>query len=62
MLLSGALYRFNTYLVGYDPGPEWSYFPSVPETMIVIGFIAMEIMGYLFIVKRYPILSDLKQE
>jgi Ni/Fe-hydrogenase subunit HybB-like protein len=61
MLLSGALYRFNTYLVGYDPGPEWSYFPSVPETLIVVGFIAMEIMGYLYIVKRYPVLSDIRQ-
>lgn len=58
MLLSGAMYRFNTYLVGYDPGPQWHYFPSAPETMIVIGFIALEIMGYLYVVKRYPVLSE----
>jgi len=58
MLLSGAIYRFNTYLVGYDPGPHWHYFPSAPETMIVLGFIALEIMGYLYMVKRYPVLSN----
>lgn len=57
MLLSGAMYRFNTYLIGYDPGPEWRYFPSVPETMIILGFIALEIMGYLYVVKKYPVLS-----
>lgn len=58
MLLSGALYRFNTYLVGYDPGPEWVYFPSVPETMIVFGLIAIELMGYMFVVKRFPVLHE----
>ncbi|OIP61509.1 MAG: Ni/Fe-hydrogenase cytochrome b subunit [Nitrospirae bacterium CG_4_9_14_3_um_filter_53_35] len=61
MLLSGAVYRFNTYLIGYDPGPEWRYFPSVPETMIVLGFIALEIMGYLYVVKKYPVLSGAKK-
>ena len=52
----GALYRFNTYIVGFDPGTGWQYFPSVPEMMITLGIIAVEIMGYLWFVKRMPVL------
>ncbi|MES9885391.1 MAG: Ni/Fe-hydrogenase cytochrome b subunit, partial [Candidatus Sedimenticola sp. 6PFRAG1] len=34
MLLAGALYRFNAFLFTFDPGPGYSYFPSVPEIMV----------------------------
>jgi Ni/Fe-hydrogenase subunit HybB-like protein len=56
MLLAGALYRFNTYLVGFHPGGGWHYFPSLPEIMITIGIMAIELMAYLYFVKRYPVL------
>ena len=57
MMLAGALYRFDTYIVAYDPGPNWNYFPSLPELLITFGVIALEIALYVFIVKRYPILA-----
>jgi Ni/Fe-hydrogenase subunit HybB-like protein len=57
--LAGALYRFDTYLVAYNPGPGWHYFPSVPEMFISIGLIALEIAAYVAIVKRFPILGGL---
>lgn len=57
MILAGALYRFDTYLVAYDPGYGWSYFPAVPEILATLGVIAFEIMAYVVIVKQYPILS-----
>lgn len=57
MMLGGGLYRFDAFLVSFDPGGGWSYFPSVPETMITVGFVAFEIMVYLVVVKRFPILS-----
>lgn len=57
MMLAGTLYRFNVYLVGYNPGGGWSYFPSVPEMYITVGLIAFEVMAYVYIVKRYPILG-----
>ncbi|MEW5744658.1 MAG: Ni/Fe-hydrogenase cytochrome b subunit [Nitrospirota bacterium] len=60
MLLAGAVYRFNTFLVGFDPGPGWHYFPSFSETMITVGLIAVEIMGYLLFVKTLPVLPSLK--
>jgi Ni/Fe-hydrogenase subunit HybB-like protein len=57
IVLAGSLYRFDSYLVAFDPGPGWSYFPSVPETVITLGLVAMEIMVFVWLVKRFPILS-----
>jgi Ni/Fe-hydrogenase subunit HybB-like protein len=57
MIAAGALFRFDTYLVAFMPGPHFSYFPSVPELAISVGLVATEIMAYLFIVKTFPILA-----
>lgn len=56
-ILAGSLYRFGAYLVGYNPGANWSYFPALPEVLMTLGLLAFEIMVYLYIVKRYPILA-----
>lgn len=58
MLFAGSLYRFNAFLITYDPGPGYSYFPSVPEIMVTSGVVAVEIMAYLFVVKKFPVLHD----
>ena len=58
--LAGGLYRFDTYLVAFNPGPGWHYFPSVQELLISIGLIAMELAVYVAIVKRFPILGGMK--
>ena len=39
-MLAGSLYRFDTYLVAFRPGPHWSYFPSVTEILVTLGLIA----------------------
>ena len=57
IVLGGALYRFDAYLVAFDPGPGWSYFPSVPETLITLGLVALEVLVFIWLVKRFPILS-----
>jgi Ni/Fe-hydrogenase subunit HybB-like protein len=57
MLLAGTLYRFNAYLSAFNPGPGWSYFPSLPEIMITVGLVAFEVLIYILLVKRFPILS-----
>ncbi len=59
MLVAGAWYRFDTFLVGFDPGAGWHYFPSVQEILITVGLISMEIAGYMVIVKKLPVLPDL---
>ncbi len=60
LLLAGAIYRFNTFLIGYNPGPGWTYFPAVPEIMITLGIVAVELMAYLYFVKRYPVLPKVE--
>lgn len=57
MLLGGALFRFVTYLIAFNPGDQWSYVPTVPELFVTLGFISAEILLYLWIVKRFPILA-----
>ena len=56
LLIAGSLYRFNSYLIGFNPGSGWSYFPSFSEIMITLGIISFEIMAYLYIVKKFPVL------
>lgn len=60
MLLAGCLYRFNAYLVGFNPGGGYNYFPSFSEIMITVGIIAIEIMAYLVFVKKFPVLPAVK--
>lgn len=57
LLVAGALYRFDTYLIAFDPGPGWHYFPSVPEMFISIGLISLELAAYVLLVKKFPILT-----
>ena len=60
MLLAGSLYRFNAFLVGYSAGPGWTYFPALPEILITLSIVALELMGYLYFVKRYPVLPKVE--
>jgi Ni/Fe-hydrogenase subunit HybB-like protein len=57
MMLAGSLYRFDTYLLAFRPGDNWSYFPSVPEMFTTFGLIAAEILAYILIIKFFPILT-----
>jgi Ni/Fe-hydrogenase subunit HybB-like protein len=57
LMLAGFILRINSYLVGYETGPGWNYFPSVSEIMVSIGMIALEVLGYIVLVRYLPILS-----
>jgi len=56
MLLAGALFRLDLVLIAYGRD-GWHYFPSVAEIMITVGFVALEILGYIVCVKLFPVLS-----
>jgi Ni/Fe-hydrogenase subunit HybB-like protein len=56
MALAGSLYRINAYLVGYDTGEGWRYFPSLAELMVTVGLIAFEILAYIVFVRFLPVL------
>jgi Ni/Fe-hydrogenase subunit HybB-like protein len=59
IVLGGALYRFNVYLIGFNPGKGWHYFPALAELMITVGIVAFEILGYQVLVKILPVLPKL---
>jgi Ni/Fe-hydrogenase subunit HybB-like protein len=58
IVLGGALYRFNVYLIGFNPGKGWRYFPSFAEVMITVGIVALEILAYKVFVKLFPVLPN----
>lgn len=57
LVFAGALYRFDVFLVAFQPGVQWSYFPNVNEILITSGLVAGEIAGYIVLVKLFPILA-----
>ncbi|MGB8411700.1 MAG: Ni/Fe-hydrogenase cytochrome b subunit [Candidatus Binatus sp.] len=57
LVLAGALYRFDVFLVAFQPGPNYSYFPSVTEILVTSGLVAGEIAGYIVLIKLFPIMA-----
>ena len=57
LVLAGTMYRFDTYLVAFMPGENFSYFPTVPEMFVTIGIVAIEIVLYVALVTVFPILA-----
>lgn len=58
LVLGGGLYRFNVYLIGFDPGQGWHYFPSFAEFMITVGIVALEVLLYITLVKIFPVMPN----
>ncbi len=57
MLFAGIVYRFNAFLVGFSPRPGYVYFPAATEMLVSIGMISLEILAFLYFVKRFPVLA-----
>ncbi|HOW64331.1 MAG TPA: Ni/Fe-hydrogenase cytochrome b subunit [Candidatus Paceibacterota bacterium] len=60
IVLGGGLYRVNVYMIGFDPGQGWKYFPSLSEILVTVGIVALEILGYQVLVKLCPVLPRIK--
>ena len=56
LMAGGFLLRVNAFLVGYETGDGWHYFPALPELIVTLGLIAFEILGYTIFVKSLPVL------
>jgi len=56
LMLAGFLLRINSFLIGYDTGDGWNYFPSVPEMLVTFGVIALEVLLYIVFVRVFPVL------
>jgi Ni/Fe-hydrogenase subunit HybB-like protein len=57
LILAGMGFRINTYLVAFNPGDHWRYFPAIPELLITFGIVAAELALYIWAVKTFPILA-----
>jgi Ni/Fe-hydrogenase subunit HybB-like protein len=57
ILFGGILYRMDSYLVSYHR-PGWHYFPSISEMLVSFGMIAIEVLGYLLLIKLLPVLHQ----
>ncbi len=56
LMLAGALLRLNGFLIGYETGDGFRYFPALPELMVTVGMFAVEVLGYIVITRRFPVL------
>jgi len=53
-----VLNRFNNFVIAYNPPyTETSYFPSIGEISVTLGFVALEILIYRAFVMIFPIIS-----
>lgn len=63
LMAGGALMRLNGFLIGYQTvigvetsGVNFSYFPALPELLVTIGMFAVEVLAYIVITRRFPVL------
>ena len=56
IMLGGSLLRLNGFLIGYDTGGGYQYFPSLTEVLVTVGMFAIEVLGYIIITRRFPVL------
>lgn len=62
MAVGGAVYRLAAFLVAYDTGAGWHYFPSLGEMTVTVGLIAFEVLAIIIAIRVLPILPVHKAE
>jgi Ni/Fe-hydrogenase subunit HybB-like protein len=60
-MIGCALWRMNYSLFAMNPGNGYHYFPTAEELLISMGFVAIEICGYILLVRLLPILVKVGQ-
>jgi Ni/Fe-hydrogenase subunit HybB-like protein len=53
---AGMTYRLSAYLIAYDTGAGWSYFPSLGELAVSAGLVAFEALAFIACVRMLPVL------
>ena len=60
IMVGGVFLRLNGFLIGYDTGlgvdTGWNYFPSIAEMIVTAGMFALEVLAYIIITRRFPVL------
>lgn len=62
LALGGAWYRISAFLVAYDTGAGWTYFPSLGELAVSLGLVAFEILAIVLAFRLLPILPAAQTE
>jgi Ni/Fe-hydrogenase subunit HybB-like protein len=58
VVLGVLLNRINNFIVAYNPPySSNSYFPSIGEISVTLGFVAILVLAYRFIVLNFPVIS-----
>ncbi len=52
---AGAVYRVDTYLTVYRPGPGWDYFPSIGEMTVTVGMAAIGVAAFILVCRLFPV-------
>ncbi len=56
LMLGGALLRIDGFLIGYETGDGFNYFPALPEILVTVGLFSLEVIGYIVVTRRFPVL------
>ena len=54
--LGGLLYRFIPTTIAFHPAAHSSYFPSLPELLMTVGYISLGILAFALAVKYFAVL------
>lgn len=58
VVLGVLINRINNFVIAYTPPyADYSYFPSIGEISVTVGFVAMLVLLYRFFVINFPIIS-----
>jgi Ni/Fe-hydrogenase subunit HybB-like protein len=52
---AGSVYRVDTYLSVYRPGPGWNYFPSLGEIVVTVGMASIGIAVFILVSRLFPV-------
>jgi Ni/Fe-hydrogenase subunit HybB-like protein len=56
LAVAGLLYRLGAYLIAYETGAGWHYFPSLGEIAVTVGLICFEILAITVAIRMLPVL------
>jgi Ni/Fe-hydrogenase subunit HybB-like protein len=56
LALAGVVYRLSAYLVAYETGAGFTYFPSLGEMAVTVGLVAFEVLAFIVAVRLLPVL------
>jgi len=60
--LGGMFYRFIPTTIAFAPAREASYFPSLPEVLMSVGYISLGIVAFAIAVKYFAVLPGENQD